>query len=246
MHAHKLVFMEDKTKITGERLRKLRREHGWSQEELGAKIDVDQTSVSNWERGRNSLNGSNLTKLSRLLNTNEPYLMGEGDFPGPMSSSSDFTTYQSFETWDGQGLAVREKNDNAIALPIYKDLEVGAGNGSAPGLVKNGPIIFFSSYTLRNEGVDPAVAFCVQVRGNSMEPKIENGCTIGINPADTKVVDGKTFAIDQDGLYRIKVLYRIPEGYRIHSHNVDEYPDELAKVEDVRIIGRVFWVSIMI
>jgi len=59
-------------------------------------------------------------------------------------------------------------------------------------------------------------------------------------------MDGKVYAIDQSGLYRIKVLYRIPEGYRLHSYNNSEFPDKVAPIDSVRVIGRVFWVSTMI
>ncbi len=65
----------------------------------------------------------------------------------------------------------------------------------------------------------------------------------------TRVVDGKIYALDHDGLLRIKFLYRLPGGgIRLRSFNRDEYEDESYTLDDVLeqrivILGRVFWWS---
>lgn len=48
-------------------------------------------------------------------------------------------------------------------------------------------------------------------------------------------------------LKRIKQLYRKPGGKLIiRSYNNDSYPDEEADIDDVEIIGRLFWYSVLL
>ena len=82
-----------------------------------------------------------------------------------------------------------------------------------------------------------------------MEPVLPDGSTVGINTDAKTIVDGKVYALDHDGMLRIKRLYNLPSGgLRIVSYNRDEYPDEILQSYDtkkVRIIGRVFWHSVL-
>lgn len=52
----------------GEHILKLRKEKGFSQEQLGEKIQVTRQTVSNWELGETSPNPEQLKKLSKVLN----------------------------------------------------------------------------------------------------------------------------------------------------------------------------------
>jgi phage repressor protein C with HTH and peptisase S24 domain len=77
-----------------------------------------------------------------------------------------------------------------------------------------------------------------------MEPMIPEGTTVAINTNDKKIVDGKVYAISQDGWKRLKSIYRIsPNRIVIRSFNNEEYPDEEADIENVEILGRMFWSS---
>lgn len=41
---------------------------------------------------------------------------------------------------------------------------------------------------------------------------------------------------------RTKILHKLPENkVRIRSYNQAEYPDEEASLDDLSVIGRVFW-----
>ena len=77
-----------------------------------------------------------------------------------------------------------------------------------------------------------------------MEPMIPEGTTVAINTNDKKIVDGKVYAISQDGWKRLKCIYRVsPTRIVIRSFNSEEYPDEEADIESVEILGRMFWTS---
>lgn len=43
-----------------------------------------------------------------------------------------------------------------------------------------------------------------------MEPLIPDGTTIAVDRGNKTIRDGKMYAIEQDGLFRVKVLYAMP------------------------------------
>lgn len=55
------------TRFRGDRLRQLRKGHGWSQSDLARRISAHVTSVSDWERGDNAPSGRHVASLSREL-----------------------------------------------------------------------------------------------------------------------------------------------------------------------------------
>ena len=58
------------------RIREIRKEKGLSQLELAKKLNVNQTAVSQWERGTTLPSASVLLKLSSILDTSSDYLLG--------------------------------------------------------------------------------------------------------------------------------------------------------------------------
>lgn len=139
--------------------------------------------------------------------------------------------------------------DDVVALPFLKEVELSAGSGRTAVEVATNRRLRFGKYSLRNQNVQPDQAVAVTVYGNSMEPVMPGGTTVAVNRADTRIVDGKTYAIDHGGQLRVKLLYRLPGGgIRIRSHNRDEYADEDYTEDQVidqgiTVIGRVFWVG---
>ena len=60
-----------------ERLQKLRKEHGYSQEQLSDELGVSRQAVSKWERGEASPDTDNLIALARLYNISVDNLLFE-------------------------------------------------------------------------------------------------------------------------------------------------------------------------
>jgi phage repressor protein C with HTH and peptisase S24 domain len=85
--------------------------------------------------------------------------------------------------------------------------------------------------------------------GNSMAEKIADGSIVAIDRGLTQIVDGEIYAIEHDGMLRIKYLSRVPgNAIRMRSHNSAEYPDEVFRpaqieAENIRVLGWVFWWS---
>ena len=85
--------------------------------------------------------------------------------------------------------------------------------------------------------------------GDSMAERIEDGSTLAIDRGLTQIVDGHIYALEHDGMLRIKYLHRVPGNrLRLRSHNNTAYPDEVFSAEqidaqNIKVIGWVFWWS---
>lgn len=62
-----------------ERLLDLRKKNGWSQEELGYKLDVSRQTVSKWESGQTTPDLERLRKLAKVFETSVDELISEED-----------------------------------------------------------------------------------------------------------------------------------------------------------------------
>lgn len=65
-----------------ERLTKIRQARKLTQKQLAKKLNVDQTTISAYEKGRGLPNSDMLIKLSKELHISADYLIGLSDFPG--------------------------------------------------------------------------------------------------------------------------------------------------------------------
>ena len=150
----------------------------------------------------------------------------------------------SFDLWDRH----TPLNDDEYAVPFYQDIRFAAGNGFADDITDyNNFKLRFSKATLRRQGVQYENAVCVVAEGNSMEPVIPDGTTIGIDMGYKTIRDGKIYAINHGGLLRIKLLYNMPNGQvKIRSYNSEEHPDEVANLQDIFVLGKVFWYSVLL
>lgn len=163
--------------------------------------------------------------------------------PTPIQPNAEYLG--GFDLWDDN----TPMADDEVALPFFREVELSAGAGRYEVVLNHGPKLRFAKASLRKSGVQPDNAVCVTAAGNSMEPVIPDGTTIGIDQGFTHIKNGEIYAIDHDGHLRIKLLYQMPGGVlRVRSFNSDEWPDEhysggdLAKI---KVLGRVFWWSVL-
>lgn len=149
------------------------------------------------------------------------------------------------EVWDDE----TPLGPDEVALPFLKEVEVAGGPGSTAIAEHMGRFMRFGKMSLRKKNVAPENAVFVTVTGNSMEPFLRSGSTVGVDRGVTRINDGDVYAIDHNGQLRVKQLYRLPGGgLRLRSYNRDEHPDEeytpdQVADQNISIIGRVWWVS---
>lgn len=216
---------------------------GRNQVELAALAGTSQVTISNILNGvtKSPRNGLQIAKALKI--SPEWLLNGTGEIVQPQIESNVAET-GSFDLWDRN----TPLNDDEVEVPLFQEIRLAAGNGFADDIMDyNNFKLRFSRATLRRQGVQYENAVCVVADGNSMEPVIPNGATVGIDTGNKTIRDGSIYAINHGGLLRIKLLYNMPNNQiKIRSYNTDEYDDEIANFDEVSVIGKVFWYSVLL
>lgn len=235
-------------KTFADRLNAAMEQAGVSQGKLAAMIGVSQPAIQKMTAGKTQ-GSKKIIEIASALGVRAEWLSSG---VGPMIKSPDSNNHSvstiapenewgTIEVWDRN----TPLNEDEVEVPFYKDIEMAAGAGRCVNTDYNGFKLRFSKATLRRMGVECANVFCCSAVGDSMEPLIPDGTTIAVDRGTRTIRDGKMYAIGQDGLYRVKVLYALP-GRRVKVRSYNEgYSDEDVELDDLEIIGRVFWWSVL-
>lgn len=235
-------------KTIGDKIAQARKSAGLNQPELAQKMGWGQSRLSNYERGQRQPKLEDLKAISCALGIDILSLIpNETSKNNELFLSENKTKYVvgEFDTWDSE----TPLGPDEVEIPFYKEVELSAGNGSIVERAVSGFKLRFAKSTLKRYNIQPENAACVVVSGNSMEPVLPDKATVGIDIANSKIKDGDMYAIDHDGMLRVKIVYRLPGGgVRLRSFNRDEYPDEDYFSEQaslIKVLGRVFWYSVL-
>lgn len=166
--------------------------------------------------------------------------------PTPKPEDDELEFFGHMDAWDSN----TPLDEDEVELPLFREVELAAGGGATQVIENHGAKLRFAKSTLSRAGVPAEAAACAFVRGNSMEPVMPDGTCVGVNTADKTIRDGEIYAIDHGGMLRVKYLHRRPGGgIKIVSQNASEHPVEEVTAEEmaanVRVIGRVFWWSVL-
>ncbi len=227
-----------------ERLKEARSARGLTQKALGELVGVSQAAIQKIETGK-AEQTTKLVDIARALKV-RPEWLGSG--LGAMKVSDDAlppeNEWGTVDAWDKNTPLPADE----VEVPFLKDIEFACGSGRVQEEDHNGFKLRFSKATLRRVGAntDGTGVLCFPAVGNSMEPLIPDGATVAINCNDKRIVDGKVYAVNQDGWKRLKMLYRVgPDKVSLRSYNSQEHPDEEHPLSEIEIIGRMFWSSML-
>lgn len=232
-----------------DRLNAAMKEAGFNQVSLADAIGMAQPSVWKLTSGVTK-NTRKLYEISKVLgvrpewlSTGEEPIRAEGQVPVKLEGSNIRDTSLKATVWEDMD---RQNTDEFVEIPLL-NVSLAAGDGSCEVEESSEFALVFRRYYLRKMGVPEDAAKLVRVSGRSMEPTLNDGDVVGVNTQETTVRDGKTYAICQADLLRVKTLIALPDSFIIRSINRPEYPDEIVSREEfqrsVRVIGKVFWSS---
>lgn len=233
----------------GLRLKQIREEKGLSQRALATKCGWGPSRISNYESGIRSISLDDAETISGALNISPKALLFGDNSSIDKPPKGNAEILGNMQVWDSK----TPIGDDEVAVPFLSEIKLSAGNGFVSDLEHDsGFRLRFAKSTLRRYNVAPENAVCVAVHGNSMEPVLPDGSTVGIDCGNKKLIEGKIFAINHNGELFIKKLYHLPGGgLRIYSFNELEYPareytEAQVLEQKITIVGRVFWYSVML
>lgn len=216
--------------FSGEKLKNIREEKGYSQAEVAKLLNISRVSYFNWENGKTKPNQKNLNLLSQLLGVEETYFVSEYDIVDTYFKLNKDNRHK-LENYADDLLKEQEKIIQFPKYYAYKVFEkLSAGTGYSYFGDGNYDTVFY------DEQLDHD--FASWVFGDSMEPTYLNGEVVLIKQTGFDY-DGAIYAVDWDGQTYIKKVYREEDGLRLVSLN-KHYADKFAPYdENPRIIGKI-------
>lgn len=202
-----------------QRIRQARTQKNFDQAKLAAKLDVATRTIQRWESGEQVPDSNYLMKIAKVTGVTPHWLLtGEGDiYPKPSEAKVLPLTTS------------RYKKVDLVTLPLLSSVP-----GGAPSLM------FHPDYVekyITVDDVNDLKAFALEVKGNSMAPRIEDGDIIVVSPKmDARSGDICVVRVnDEDTVKRIRIeeqfLHLIPLN--------PEYEPMAVKKRDVAFVWRV-------
>ena len=196
-----------------QRLRELREERGWSQEDLGREIGVTGAAVGMWEQGRRSPDSVTLARMASLLGVTTDYLLGRQAQREPVYSADSFVLRQ-----------------RTVRIPIIGNIPAGDFRLAAADIQ--------GWEDIPEEQVRNGDYFFLRVQGDCMSPRIQEGYRVLVR-VQPSADDGDLVVVIRDNedatLKRIKVSGKVAILYADNP----KYSPFAVPTRDLRIIGKV-------
>lgn len=186
-----------------DRIREVMQEHGFTTyAELARWAGVTRGLVGHWMAGITPFGKKPMLHIDDKTHFNVAWI-ATGQGPKYKRDKVDHAPGKDANFGEIGSLALWSSNDpldpdEYVNVPYYKDLEFAAGAGSC-GLPETEFKLPFAKATLYRAGVPLDAAICATISGNSQEPVMPHGTTVGIDTSDKRVVDGEMYAFDQGG-----------------------------------------------
>ena len=216
-----------------DRLKQSRKKAGKTQAEVAEAVKISQPAYQALESGRNQKSAF-LPMIAQFLGV-DPYWLTTG-------SEGD-----SFEEKDIlKPTIVEYGSDNEFVWIDVVEANFSCGEGESIEFhfdAMNGKIPFPPSF-LKEKKVTESSMKIIKAKGDSMSDFIKDGDLVGINLAQTEVIDGEIYAVYLAGEGMIKQIFKEADGSLIlHSLN-EKYRDKLVTEENgknFKVIGRQIW-----
>lgn len=143
------------------------------------------------------------------------------------------------------GVSVGSLADEFTLVPRLA-VEASAGNGAVNDNEEVAEMLAFRRNWLYRMGISVVYARVILVRGDSMQPTLNNGDVVLVDTIVERIEDAGIYAIRVDDRLLVKrVLPRADGSLLLISENPIYPPEEIAAsaVDDLDVIGRVKWIG---
>jgi repressor LexA len=203
-----------------QRIRLARTQKEMDQAKLAAKLDVATRTVQRWEKGEQVPDSNYLMRIAKVTSVAPHWLLtGNGEMYAKSQAESNIIPLPTG----------RYKRVELVSLPLLSSVP-----GGAPSLM------FHPDYVEKYITVDDIKdtnAFALEVKGNSMAPRIENGDIIVVTPK-LEVRSGDICVVRVEEEDTVK-LVKIDEQF-VHLIPLNpEYEPMVVRKRDVSFMWRV-------
>ena len=211
-----------------------------NQADFSRAIGKAPAQVNQWLNGYRNIGDGVALNIEKSLGLPQGYL--DGVVTNQLPKENEITDIHRPMLWSSNDPL---PEDDYTFAPYMKEQAFCGGAGSFEIPDYNGFRLPFGRATLRRKSINPDNVFCCTLTGDSMEERIAEDAAIAVDAGEKTIRDGKIYAFRHGDLFRVKYLSRLPGGrVKIKSHN-PAYEDEEAGLEDIEVIGRVFWWSVL-
>jgi transcriptional regulator with XRE-family HTH domain len=258
--------------MIGERLKKERERLGYTQPDFAEHAGAKKRTLIDWEKGVSSPTSVQLSALSKIGVDVQFVITGKTKIERRLDAMENATKFvldmpvaserkmllrdilfateaEDFELL-GQLLNIAIKEDTALLahetdyheIPHY-NIQAAAGSGVIPlEEMQLRPLAFRIDW-LAKRHLSPNNLFIVDVKGESMEPKLLDGDLVLVDKSQKDIASGKTYVLRVDGHLLVKNLQLLPGGLvQVASYNNGFPPYQVNLADealDMAVIGRV-------
>ena len=207
--------MENRFKILRDKL-------NLSQKELGKRLNLSDTTIQNYEYGRQQISGKALIKLKEEFNINSEWLLnGTGEM---------FISNKNVE-----------QDEDIVSIPYYPEVSAAAGSGA----------LVYDENTVKHLQISSAIinistgdnVCLINATGNSMQPVIDDRDLLLVDLTHKDFIDEGIYVVRLENTLLVKRLQKIPNGIVLISDNPQYAPITLNSdnfnENDAAIIGKV-------
>lgn len=239
-----------------ENIKKLRKNHGYTQKDLANILQVKPTAISAWESGRNKPLMDKVTIMATLFDVSTSDIVGDtfnknnsilsliNETSSQLNPPRQQKVYE-FAKHELEEQQESERRNKIQSLQKYREMKKQkeefadiewygcASAGTGEFMFDNKEVI-----SLPKKQIPLEADFCLTVNGDSMEPLIHHHDYIFVSKQDT-LFNGNIGVVIVDGEAFIKKVFFENDKARLQSFN-KKYKDIIVDdSNDFRIIGKV-------
>lgn len=221
--AHTMAFMHPSMKRLYESA--LHKHGDRLQADVARRMNVSSQVVSNWEKRGISQEGA--IDAERAYGVSAAWLIdGKGNM---------LLNKLPLE------ITLSDSPDHILIRKVNIRLSAGIAGYAIEHLEEDGDPVSFRKNWLEKMGLRAEKLVAVYVRGDSMEPGLNDGDTVVINTDDTTPTDGDVYAINYEGELVIKRMTRDAGEWWLTSDNPDQrkHPRKSCQSPYCLVLGRV-------
>lgn len=207
--------------MIGDRIKELRLSKGYNMRQMATALNLPYTTYVNYEKGAREPSSEQILLIAKYFDVSTDYIMGRTEKICPSEPSN---------------VGIIEPSENIKIIPVFGNVSAGFGAYACSDIIEYAPALIFG------RGDD---YIYINVEGDSMSPKIEEGDRILVRKQD--MCDSGDIAVimlKSDEAVVKKVTFG--DGYITLTSFNPQYPPRTfvgAEMEDMSIVGKVINVT---